>query len=100
MRHFVIYQLNNEKIKENPLKCFLGYDERVKRFGAIDINEYDIVYAGEIDGDKQIDILEKLFYIFNLEHPEDFRGHSLSVGDIVGLGDELWYCDSFGWKQI
>jgi hypothetical protein len=38
--------------------------------------------------------------MFNLEHPKDFRGHSLSVSDIVQMEDEFYYCDSFGWKKI
>lgn len=48
-------------------------------------------------------ILNSIFDIFNVSHPKDFFGHSLSVSDIVLLDGErtgCFYCDTFGWKDI
>jgi len=64
------------------------------------INDYQVVYEGEIDGDSSNDTLERLFIMFNVNHPQDFRGHSLSVSDLVELDGELYYCDSVGWEKL
>lgn len=67
------------------------------------IRDYHEVYSGEIE---QKNCLENLFRIFNLNHPADFKGHSLSVSDVVGIKTEgndhyyWYYCDSFGWEDI
>lgn len=67
------------------------------------IDDYKKVYAGEIE---QENCLERLFEIFNLDHPTDFRGHSLSVSDVIAIKKEgndyyyWYYCDSFGWEEI
>ena len=62
---------------------------------------YNKVYAGEILEDlTNDDILEKIFCIFNMHRPEDFKGHSLSVGDIVILDEQAYICDIFGWNKI
>ncbi len=44
--------------------------------------------------------LEVIFEKFNINRPEDFKGHSLSVGDIVFLGEQAYVCDMIGWKKI
>ena len=50
------------------------------------------------------DTLEKLFQRFNIDIQQDFKGHSLSVSDIVvisGKGEEkAYYCDSVGFKEV
>ena len=45
--------------------------------------------------------LEMLFERFNMGHyPTDYKGHSLSVGDIVVLDNFIYVCANFGWKKI
>lgn len=62
---------------------------------------YNNVYEGEILEDlTNIDLLEKIFCIFNIRRPKDFEGHSLSVGDIVVLDEQAYICDIFGWNKI
>lgn len=66
---------------------------------------YNDVYEGEILEDlTNGDLLEKIFYIFNMKRPNDFKCHSLSVGDIVVLHEDdykrAYICDSFGWNKI
>jgi hypothetical protein len=72
--------------------------------GGVKPESYEAVYSGEISGTDIAEILERLYYKFNMEHPEDFRGHSMSVSDIVILSDDngstTHFCDSFGFKQI
>ncbi len=42
--------------------------------------------------------LDKLFEMFNINHPHDFTGHSLSVHDIVVLGETSYQCMPIGWE--
>lgn len=43
---------------------------------------------------------EVLFEIFNIRHPEGYHDRSLSVGDIVIIGEVAWACESLGWRQV
>lgn len=84
---------------ENPLK-FMHYDY-AKEHGGVEVSSYKEVYSGTVVGEEAEDMLDDLFYIFNVEHPRDFKGHSLSVSDIVELeGDGTYFCDRFGWKKL
>ena len=62
---------------------------------------YKKVYEGEVEEKEDlIKTLDHLFTKFNIAHPDDFRGHSLSVSDVVEL-DGVWYfCDSYGWINV
>lgn len=50
------------------------------------------IYGCVYDGDLQTDDLEEIFAILNIEHPDDYKGHSLSVSDIVELEDDNGKC--------
>lgn len=66
---------------------------------------YELVYTGALTQDgSQIEKLEDLYRIFNVEHPQDFTGHSLSISDIVALKQagvvSYHYVDSVGYKEL
>ena len=66
---------------------------------------YELVYTGALTKDgSQLEKLEDLYRIFNIEHPQDFTGHSLSVSDIVALKQagvvSYHYVDSIGYKEL
>ena len=69
------------------------------------IDHYEVVYVGELTkrGD-QTDVLEGLYTKFNIDHPADFKGHSLSVSDIVALQVagvvSCHYVDSIGFSEL
>ena len=48
--------------------------------------------------------MEDLYHIFNVEHPQDFTGHSLSISDIVALKQagvvSYHYVDSVGYQEL
>ena len=54
-----------------------------------------------INGNRMVD---SIYERFNLQHPADFRGHSLSVSDVIVMHqngqDQAYYVDSFGFKQV
>lgn len=76
-------------------------------------DDYKLVYEGELNDEiasQDTDwILERLFSIFNISRPADFKGHSLSVNDIVVLdnNDEdgfslksgAYICANLGWER-
>ena len=111
-----IYQL-----KDNPeLRDFhFAGTESLKRRGIIKDNldaikpeNYNLVYVGELSElskdfirlQTQGDKLEALYEKFNIDHPADYRGHSLSVSDIVVLHEDgknsAHFVDSFGFTGI
>ena len=88
-----IYQLNDEWKREYG---FCSYDDVKEDYGEPQREHYNLVYSFEIGEEITPD---QLYEIFNLHRPEDFRGHSLSVSDVVYDG-KYWYCDSFGWVEL
>lgn len=106
-----IYQL-----KHKPELRHLRFEgtESLKRmritkynFDAIKPENYLPIYVGELselERQTQGATLEAIFQKFNLDHPEDFRGHSLSVSDIVVLRQNgqntAHFVDSFGYTEL
>ncbi len=111
-----IYQL-----KDNPeLRDFhFAGTESLKRRGIIKDNldaikpeNYNLVYVGELSElskdfirlQTQGDKLEALYEKFNIDHPADYKGHSLSVSDIVVLHENgknsAHFVDSVGFTML
>jgi hypothetical protein len=67
----------------------------------VDLSNYARVYTSDL---KPGTTLEDLYTQFNLNHPEDYRGHSMSVSDLVILnqGGETaaFFCDSIGFTDV
>lgn len=91
-----IYQINIKRDK-NCVK-FLHYDHLDSFQETKDINAsiYDEVFSGDVDCSD----LEAVFQKFNTEDHPLYRGHSLSVSDIVVTDDGAYYCDSVGFKKV
>ena len=75
---YEIYQLkHNEQTRKFS---FEGTDYLKKIGEKVNRDNYDMVYHAPLDTKETLDsIYEK----FNLRHPTDFRGHSLSVSDVI-----------------
>ena len=98
---FRIYQINTDRDKQGV--CFMNLEKMLCRGEKqVDSSLYDGVYTGEIPSDS----LEEVYRVFNLEHPADYCGRSLSVSDVVVVteADQLkpgaYFCDSFGFQRI
>lgn len=97
-----IYQVNMERDPNNV--CFMSYDRLEKLQGMTDIDStiYDKVFEGEVN----CFTLERLYEIFNREHPAGYKGRSMSVSDVVEIVDGMTgksyfhFCDSFGFKEV
>ena len=58
--------------------------EQLKKDGVqLNHDDYELVYEGEVGEFRGNATLEALYAQFNTKHPEDFRGHSLSVSDVI-----------------
>ena len=92
-----IHQLKPEV---DVMMKFIGYDELLERFGEPNPENYRVVYDGQLETNDLDAIYEK----FNLNHPPDYQGHSLSMSDIIELYDDsgstFYYVDRFGFKEI
>ena len=100
---FAIYQLRDN---DDTVQLHYMNSEYLEKKGlSIQKENYAAVYAGDLDrrGDTQ-DKLNELYETFNIRRPEDFRGHSLSVSDIVALKQNgvvsCHYVDSWGFKEL
>lgn len=85
----------------DPTMKFIGYDELIKNgFNEPNIDNYNVVYDGEVATNN----LECIYQKFNMEHPHDYKGHSLSLSDIIELydssGSSFHYVDRFGFKEV
>ena len=81
--------------------AFMGFDYIKERGITVCREDYRLVYSGSMGAD---DTLEGIYEKFNLERPEDFRGHSLSVSDVVLIHDgeknTAHYVDSIGFREV
>ena len=78
---------------------------QLKRDGVqLNHDDYELVYEGEVGEFRGNATLEALYTQFNTDHPEDFRGHSLSVSDVIVISvdgnDTAYFCDSFGFTEM
>ena len=96
---FTIYQLKGGD--ETRDFRFEPYDRLQAAGLTVDAANYAHTYTAPLTPDMT---LESIFERFNLDHPKDFKGHSLSVSDVVVLHqngqDTAHYVDSFGYKQV
>ena len=86
-----IYQEINPKFR---------VDEDVK---FVDKKEYKKVFERKevVNCRSDYQILEDLFLEFNRgNYPEEYQGHSMSVGDIVELENKVFICASCGWGRV
>lgn len=102
MTEFSIYQINMDRDSANV--CFIGMESLEKIKGTKEVNAaaYDRVYDGKMDCIS----LENIYQKFNVDHPADFKGRSLSVSDVVEIRESdtlnpgFYFVDSIGFKSI
>jgi antirestriction protein ArdC len=96
---FSIYQLKQGD--ETRDFRFEPYDRLQAAGNTVDKANYELVYSAELTPGTS---LEDIYTRFNIDHPKDFKGHSLSVSDVVVLHqngqDAAHYVDSFGYKEV
>ena len=96
---FSIYQL--KRGDETRDFRFEPYDRLAATGHTAEQTNYDLIYTAELAPGTS---LEDIYTRFNIDHPKDFKGHSLSVSDVVVLHqngqDTAHYVDSSGYRQV
>ena len=96
---FSIYQIKGGD--ETRDLRFEPYDRLQAAGNVVDRANYELVYSAPLAPETS---LEDIYTCFNIDHPKDFKGHSLSVSDVVVLHqdgqDAAHYVDSAGFRQV
>lgn len=103
---YSIYQV--KRGEEYSRLSFNSWNELKKFNIPFDKNNYEEVYGGYVSDVSRSQgrgvILDNIYTKFNIDRPEDFRGHSLSVGDVIVLEDNnvssAFYVDSYGMADV
>ena len=102
---FVIYQLQHHENTHDHR--FMAMSQLQAAGLTVEKTNYEVVYAGELHhttGKAVSELLNDIFYRFNMERPDDFYGHSLSVSDIVALKVDgtvsAHYVDRYGFQEL
>lgn len=94
-----IYQLREDG--DGAAYRFMGMAYLQEKGMAVDGADYQFVYGDEL---QEGDTLEAIYTKFNMDHPADYSGHSLSVSDVVILKKDgeltAHYVDSFGYQEL
>lgn len=103
---FAIYQLKDNDNTEDFR--FEGSDYLAKNNIEIDNQNFNAIYTDTLS-DKlksfpHSAVCEQLYAKFNMDIPPDFEGHSLSIGDVIGLNVDgnisYHFVDRFGFKEV
>ena len=95
-KRYSVYQIR-EDAPDRSEKIFKPYDWIEHKFGKVNMDDYECIYSGEW----WIENLDSVFTLCNTNpRPVGYKGHSLSVSDVVELDNKLYYCDGIGWKEI
>lgn len=96
--YYGIYQL---KKSEERTYQFMGMREASSLGFEIYGEDYELIYSDRLGIE---DTLNSLYEKFNINHPQDFTGHSLSVSDVVVMRkngeSKAYYVDSFGFTEL
>ena len=94
---YSIYQLK----RENFDRLFTSYHSTVEQGYTVKADDYELAYiADNTDGYD----LDEIYEEFNIDRPDDFCGHSLSVSDVIAFkgkdGTEAYFVDSCGFEYL
>ena len=100
---FLIYQIRRGG--ELNAYRFMNYDYLQSKGVTPERGGYDAIYTGGfMDYGNARTNLDMIYQRFNVDHPADFKGHSLSVSDIVALKQNgvvsCHYVDSIGFREL
>ena len=99
-----------DQLRENKagiVAMFMNY-EWTEKNGGVDQENYFTADSGTVTADTPQEACEKLFCLYNFDHPNGYQGRSMSVSDIVNLWDNSveppvktsWFCDSIGFRKL
>ena len=98
----ITFKIHQIKDIENTDYAFRSFNP-----GKFNFKDYEERYEMEFESLKEktnTEICEVIFYMFNVRRPSDFKGHSLSVSDIIEINrhgsSAFYYCDICGFSRL
>ena len=99
---YEVYQIRSGSQSDECKFCGSGMIEKLGL--QLDGGDYDIVYAAPLKQFEGTSTLEGIYVELNQNQAFDYRGHSLSVSDVLvirsGKEDKAYYVDSIGFKEF
>lgn len=96
---YAIYQLKQNS--ENMDRAFMPLRYLHEKHIPVQREKYALVYQAQLE---EGETLDDLYLKFNLEHPADYTGHSLSISDVVvlrkGETETAYYVDDMGFAEV
>ncbi|MBP3265994.1 MAG: hypothetical protein J6L84_03490, partial [Clostridiales bacterium] len=97
---YTIYQISDEAEDRRDI-IFENLEHLQNRGLSVDAANYEAVYTGDLEEGTTLD---DLYEKFNIDHPADYKGRSMSVSDVVVLHqngeDKAYFVDSFGFSEV
>lgn len=79
----------------------MGMDFVTSHQLSVEGGDYRFIYGGRLS---ESEMLDSLYEKFNVNHPETYEGHSLSVSDVIVMQRnhqaQAFYVDSFGFREL
>ncbi len=102
---YAILQLSYNQPEVTAYERFESLKGLARQGKKPNIDHYEVVYTAPLLPCKDLDtMLEEIYTKFNIDHPKDFHGHSLSVSDIIVIRQNgivsCHYVDSIGFKEL
>lgn len=98
MRNFRLYQIESQMDAAHGI-VFSALEtlEKMKKRNSLTLDLYDVVYEGTLEDDLD---LEDIYTAFQGHKPEGYKGHSVSMSDVVEMEGKFYYCDRYEWVEI
>lgn len=95
-----LYQIVPELDNDHLMFCDLRFIQTAG-YDKVPAEIYESVYHGDLD----IKTPEDAFYVFNMAHPEVYKGRSMSVSDVIQFpdssgGKQFYFCGTVGFQKI
>jgi hypothetical protein len=90
---YKLYQVKSEKFSLYNTNLIF-YNKQNLYF-----EDYNLIYTGKIKKDNIYIILDRLFENFNINHPENFNGRSMSISDIIYINKKYYIVMPNGFKE-
>lgn len=98
MKTVEIYQLDLDKCKQlDYTLAFMPMYYLKRKNIKFNFSLYDKVYTDYVEDNITLD---DIFEKFNINRPDDFYGHSLSVSDLIVINNKIFYVDRFGFVLL
>lgn len=107
---FITYEIYQMKPNiSNHGIAFMSLDYLKEKGITVDRERYEKVYQGTVDDSSNDNILDRFYLKFNTSLPSDFKGHSLSVSDVVVIHRggiipagkrTAYYVDKIGFSEL